>query len=280
MFRPLDPLELLRRRDKHYLGGGDGILFAPTHPRWLDRPGFWDGGRVFLYPVDPLFTVTFVAADGKEHALRHMHRAWTPAELVVSYAAGGLELEERRVVLPGGRFLSEWRVTNGLTEPAELTVVAWTAQEGSLVTAREALSADGRGITFCRTASDESGEIGLLATLAFELETAEGWAVYEAEQEPGCPIQPEWASTPFRDRWERPVLLQERRLAALPSRDERRLVYAGLSRRLRLGAGEAESFTVIMQVLPLEPTLQPLAATGTPTPGRASAQSRTAWQQY
>ena len=121
MFRPLDPLELLRRRDKHYLAAGDGILFAPTHPRWLDRPGFWDGGRVYLYPVEPLFTVSFVAADGKELALRHMHRVWTPAELVASYAAGGLELEERRVGLPGGRFLSEWRITNGLAEPTELT---------------------------------------------------------------------------------------------------------------------------------------------------------------
>ena len=280
MFRPLDPLELLRRRDKHYLGAGDGFLFAPTRPRWLDRPGFWDGGRVFLYPVEPLFTVSFVAADGRERALRQMHRVWTPAELVVSYSAGGLELEERRVVLPGGRFLSEWRVTNGLTEPAELTVVAWTAQEGRLVTARDALSAGGRGITFCRTASAESGEIGLRATLSFDLETAEGWAVYETEEEPGHPIEPEWARTPFRDRWQHPVLPQERRLAPLFSPDERRLVYAGLSRRVRLGAGEADAFTVAMQVLPLEPTLQPLAAKTVPAPGRASAHSRTAWQQY
>ena len=280
MFRALDPLELLRRRDKHALGAGDGILFAPPHPRWLDRPGFWDGGRVFLYAVEPLFTVSFVNSDGRERPLRRMHREWTPAELMVTYSGGGLELEERRSVLPGGRFLSEWRVTNGLTEAAEVSVVAWTAQEGRLVTARDALSADGRGVTFCRTAADESGEIGLRCTLGFEQETAEGWAVYEAEAESDAPVLPEWIVTPFRDRWQGPALRRERRLAKTADPASRQLVYTGLSRRLRLGPGESDGFTVGLQVVPLEPSLQPLGARASPLPGRASVQSRTAWQQY
>ena len=49
--------ELLRREDKHYLGGGDGIIFAPPLPLWLDRPGFWDGVHYFLFAVRPAFTV-------------------------------------------------------------------------------------------------------------------------------------------------------------------------------------------------------------------------------
>ncbi len=280
MFRPLDPLELLRRRDKHFLAAGDGILPAPPHPRWLDRPGFWDGGQIFLYPIEPLFTLTFVERDGNERALRRMHRDWTPAELTVSYSAGGLELEERRSVLPGGRFVSEFRVTNGLADAVELTVVAWTAQEGRVVTARSTVGADSQGISFCRTASDRAGEIGLLCILRFEGEPAEGWALYESEDAGDRIPSPEWAATPFRDRWAGPVLRDERRLAPLPAPDPR-LVYGGISRRLRLGSGEADSFTVTMQVIPLEPSLRPLTPQApAPLPGRGAGQSRTSWQQY
>ncbi|HSM61091.1 MAG TPA: hypothetical protein VK849_09855, partial [Longimicrobiales bacterium] len=36
-------LQALARSDKWFLSAGDGFLWAPPFPRWLDRcPGFWD----------------------------------------------------------------------------------------------------------------------------------------------------------------------------------------------------------------------------------------------
>ncbi len=280
MLRPIDPLELLRRRDKHVLGAGEGILFDPPHPLWLDRPGFWDGGHVFRYPIAPLFTVTFVEPSGKELPLRRMHRDWTPAEIVTGYVGGGLELEERRVVLAGGRFVSEWRVTNGMANPAELTIVAWTAQESAVVTAREGARGGPEGVTFARTAqlgNGERAEIALVCTLRFEHEAPEGWALYEVDATPEA-VPPEWMLTPFRERWRGPTLRDERVLAS-GAGTERRLLFAGVSRKLRLGAGEADSFGASLQALPAAPELRPPSAAAPPI-GNAAAQSRTVWQQH
>jgi hypothetical protein len=280
MIRPIDPLELLRRRDKHLLSAGDGVLFDPPHPLWLDRPGFWDGGHVLRYGITPLFTVSLVELSGKERPLRRMHRDWTPAEMVSSYVGGGLELEERRLVLPGGRFVSEWRVTNGVADPADLSIVAWTAQDASVITAREAAQGSGDGIVFARTAhpdGEEGVEIALLCTLRFEHELAEGWSIYEVDPAPGL-LPPEWMLTPFRERWRGPALANERQLA--PSASEApKTVFAGLSRRLRLGPGEADSFTITLHVAPAAPELRPVQA-APPAIGRGAAVSRTAWQQH
>ena len=59
----VEPLELLARDDKWYLGCGDGAIFAPPFPLWLDVPGFWDGATIYQVDVAPLFTVS--ALDGK-----------------------------------------------------------------------------------------------------------------------------------------------------------------------------------------------------------------------
>jgi len=280
MIRPIDPLELLRRRDKHLLSAGDGVLFDPPHPLWLDRPGFWDGGHVLRYAIAPLFTISFVELSGKERPLRRMHRDWTPAELVTSYVGGGLELEERRLVLPGGRFVSEWRVTNGVADPADLSIVAWTAQDAGVITAREGAQGTDEGVVFARTAhpdGEDGVEIALLCTLRFEHEVAEGWSIYEADPAPGV-LPPEWMLTPFRERWRGPALGNERQLA--PTRTPApKTVFAGVSRRLRLGPGEADSFTITLHVAPAAPELKPIQAVP-PAIGKGAAASRTAWQQH
>ena len=123
----LDPIELLARDDKWYLGCGDGVLFAPPFPVWLDAPGFWDGGTIFPYAFEPLFTVTILDRGGYEIPMRAVSRRWTPAELTVEYRlAHGISATEVRTVHPGGIFVSEWRfrALRSLT----LHMVAWTAQ--------------------------------------------------------------------------------------------------------------------------------------------------------
>src|SRR3989338_7626127 len=107
------PLELLSREDKWYLGAGEGLVWAPPFPAWLDAPGFWDEAHVFEYPLAPLFTVAFVDDAGKEIPLRARTWTWTPAALEVSYdGVPRLAFTEARMVLPGFVLGSEWQIVN------------------------------------------------------------------------------------------------------------------------------------------------------------------------
>ncbi|MFI5245983.1 MAG: hypothetical protein ACHQQR_12200, partial [Gemmatimonadales bacterium] len=127
-----DPVEQLARDDKWQLGAGDGTLFAPEFPRWLDAAGFWDGATVMRRAVAPLFTVTVLDDEGREIAARLTARRWTPAELTSQYRLGlGITATEVRTVHPGGIFVSEWRFA--AYRPARIHLVAWTAQRGSRV---------------------------------------------------------------------------------------------------------------------------------------------------
>src|SRR5713101_2571718 len=95
-------LELLERSDKWYLSAGEGLIWAPPFPVWLDHPGFWDEAHVFEHPLRPLFSIALVDEAGREIPLRAVRKRWTPAALEVSYApVAGLEVVESRMVLPG-----------------------------------------------------------------------------------------------------------------------------------------------------------------------------------
>ncbi len=203
---PGDPLAALTRADKHYLGAGDGTLFAPPHPVWLERPGFWDGGHVFLYALRPLFTVSFVQPDGGALVLRPGRRTWTPAELRVEWDGAGWALTERRVVLPGGRFASAWEVeTRG---EGELTLVAWTAWEGAALPERAQLAGGSDGVRARFHATDaqlRTGELDLDVVLSFHERSAHGWAIHESQHPRLADSLPDWDVTPFRDRWQVPA---------------------------------------------------------------------------
>ncbi len=95
-FDPEHPLDGLRRSDKYQLGGGEGLLFAPAHPRWLERPGFWDGIQLFQHVIRPAFTIAIVRGDGRELRLDQTARSWTPAELDSTYIAEDLAVTKER----------------------------------------------------------------------------------------------------------------------------------------------------------------------------------------
>jgi hypothetical protein len=218
------------RPDKWYLGMGDGLLWAPPFPRWLEWPGFWDEAHLFQYPVGPLVTLSFVRS-GKALTPRARCRQWTPAALTLDYTLDGLPARERRAAT-GGAFISEWLITNPRRRPVALDVVAWTAVPGeALATSDVRVAAN--GLQFIRTVADRHGHDARVAMSLTLSPAAQSHGGYRSER--SAPDVPPWFElTPFADRWEDDGRLRdELRLDGL---DDSGVVYLGLQRRIRLGA--------------------------------------------
>lgn len=193
----IDPVEQLARADKWQLGAGDGTLFAPAFPRWLDVPGFWDGATVLRRGVAPLFTVTVLDDEGREIAARVTARRWTPAELTLQYRLGqGITATEVRTVHPGGIFVSEWRFA--AFRPERIHLVAWTAQRASRV---ERGSAQWNGalqfVVAARHGEDDDSPLRARAELAC-VGGAVSWSAMRSE---GAVSGPAWELTPFVEQW-------------------------------------------------------------------------------
>lgn len=199
-------LQALARPDKWYLAAGDGPIWAPVFPLHLDRPGFWDEGHLFHFPVGPLFTVALVDG-GRARVLRAVERIWRPDRLTVGWAQpdgdGRVLLVEERCVLPGARFVSSWRAPQGWDAAglAGTWLVAYT-QVPESDTTWQGGSAD-RGLAWRRTLQHR----GLVTEADFALTVGT-----VGDSGPGgvrrCALRsqgqstPRWGLTPFVEAWD------------------------------------------------------------------------------
>jgi hypothetical protein len=205
----MDVIELLARDDKWYLGSGEGVIFAPPFPAWLDAPGFWDEATIYQYHVAPLFTVTLLDHDGREIALSRRSRRWTPAELTVEYdAPGGLIATEVRTVQPGGVFASEWIVRS--THALSLHAIAWTAQDTTSIDLPTV--AWNGALGFTRRVLDRR-EVPLAVHMELaSLGEASSWSASLSERNV---LQPHWRHTPFGEQWTGDALPRRVRLQGI-----------------------------------------------------------------
>ena len=268
----IDAVELLARDDKWFLGAGDGTLFAPPFPQWLDAPGFWDEATFYHYAFAPLFTVTALDADGREIAARAVSRRWSPAELTIRYRLGqGLTATEVRSVHPGGIFVSEWRLA--AFEPTRIHLVAWTAQDGASV-ARHTPAFNG-ALAFTRMLTDRRKvPLAVRAELAC-VGGVTSWAASRSEQ---SAAQPHWRLTPFVEEW---------RAGALPCtvRDDGispdGLFYAAIHRAVDVEyAGASAAFA--MRLVPANDALRRPADAlpAAPRQGTFGGASRRRWGEF
>lgn len=97
----LDPLALLERTDKWFLGGGKAALYAPAFPKHLDTPGFWDEAYFADIRLERLYCLLLLDESGKPLPLRCALRRWTPDRLTLLYTVeglSGLRVQEERVL--------------------------------------------------------------------------------------------------------------------------------------------------------------------------------------
>jgi hypothetical protein len=268
----IDPLEHLARDDKWFLGAGDGTLYAPPFPQWLDTPGFWDEATLFQYAFAPLFTVTVLDDNGREIAARAVSRRWSPAELTIRYRFGkGINATEVRTVHPGGIFVSEWRFAT--YEPARLHLVAWTAQDGASV-ARHTAGFNG-ALGFTRMLTDRR-KVPL--AVRAELACVGGAASWSALRSEHSAAQPHWRFTPFVEQWHS---------GALPCavRDEGisvdGLFYAAVHRSVDVDYGGA-SAAFAMRLIPANSALRTDGSSepASPRQGTFGGVSRRRWGEF
>jgi hypothetical protein len=277
-----DALARLARTDKWYLAAGEGLVFAPPFPQWLHVPGFWDEAHLFEYPLQPVFTVTFLDADGRELPLVPGERRWTPAALEMPYEpVAGIHAVETRMVLPGFVLGSEWALRNAGPERARVHVIAWATAPGNEVP-KGGVGWTSVELSWPRRLVDRRGQsLGVMLKLALARGT-DTWGAVRAE---ATANQPLFRLTPFWDRW-------DARHGGLACRGDLEgiadagQVYLGLHRALEIPVGGVARLAVALRV---EPDLAraasppPLRPESGPAPKKASsfaAASKASWQEF
>ena len=263
----MDPIELLARADRWQLSAGEGLVFAPPHPLWLDAPGFWDSASLLGEEIGPLFTVSFLNDDGAEIAWHLTTRRWSPAELTVEYRlANGATAAEVRTLQPGGVFASEWRLE--APRPTRVHLLAWTAQPRAALDGP--IQYDGAVVFRRRSAAATGAREVALACVG----GTTSWALAGSE---GAPLHPRWRYTPFAGQWTSDGLLPGE-----PRIDPAEITYAAVHRSLFVAA-EGASTAFAMRVAPLEGA-RPVPASATATAAAHAATlggaSRRRWRDY
>lgn len=273
------PLDSLARSDKWYLSAGEGLIWAPPFPAWLESPGFWDEAHLFEYTLAPLFTVAFVDDDGREITLRPRagERRWTPAALEIPYSTtAGLELLEARMVLPGFVLGSEWQVVNVGAVPIRLHAVAWTTAPGTDVEPGEVTFNEAE-IEWSRVLADRRGE---KLPVQLQLAIARGTDTWGAVRSERTADQPHFRLTPFWDRWD-PLHAGLRSTAEVDGISNEGLVYLGVHRALEIEPGATARLAVALRAVP--DLVESATRVEPPAPRKASsfhAASRASWEGF
>ena len=199
---PQHRIKALARPGKWYLGGLDGVVWAPPFPRWLDHPGFWDPVHMVQYELGPCFSVALLDAKGNEipvtrssgssdSSRRHGRDIWRPGTLSTHWTtpAGSVAVETRRV-LPGGLIESSWTLAPEL--PAG-HLVAFTAQPAGTVSDARVSE---RGLKWTRTVTDRTGH-ELAVRMEILASRPPAWRSV-LPSEGGA--TPDWELSPFAER--------------------------------------------------------------------------------
>ena len=228
------------RPDKWYLGAGDGLLWAPPFPQWLEVPGFWDEAHLYQYAVRPLFTVSFLAG-GEVLPVRCRKRQWVPGTLTLAHTIGALRAREVRAVA-GGALGSSWEITNPTRRPITIDIVAWTAVDGDSLAARDVTRA-GAALAFVRTVADRQQHRARVAHELVLSPAAHSFAACRSESSTPV-LPPQFELTPFFDRWSGRL----ENVLRLDGLTEAGLVFLGLHRHVTIAPRKTVKIDVMMTI--------------------------------
>ncbi|MBC8064885.1 MAG: hypothetical protein H7Y17_08655 [Chlorobia bacterium] len=122
----MDPLSLLERKDKWFLGGGKGAIYAPPFPRWLEKPGFWDESYFADIRLTRLFTVLFCDSSGRPVKLKGEFISWRPDRMVFEHRSSSHVIRETRLVTEKHEWVSALDMISG---DGPLSAFVWSLPE-------------------------------------------------------------------------------------------------------------------------------------------------------
>jgi hypothetical protein len=247
----VEPLKLLSRPDKWYLGGGNRLLWAPPFPVFLDYPGLWDKAHYYNYEFLPLFTWALLDSHGKVVPLKHKKRMWNPAfvtqEYDGRYEASSFKITERKCVLPSDVALSTVTIQNKSRRSQKLHFVAWTVQESVPSKGNNWLEDVGfknSALSFLRHLKPEGRpELKIGCALGLNKKPT-SYAVNLSE---GSLPPPEWNHTPFSESFTKSGLPNEIRTSGITDDG---LLYLAVHTAITLRPSSTHTVSVGLAVAP------------------------------
>lgn len=109
----MDPLSLLERNDKWFLGGGRGAIYAPPFPKSLHAPGFWDECFLADIRMTRLFTVLFTDLADRPVRFRTEVQSWRPDRLILEHRSADRTIRETRLVTEDHDWVSVLELLEG-----------------------------------------------------------------------------------------------------------------------------------------------------------------------
>ncbi len=122
----MDVLKRLSRKDKWFLGGGKGAIYAPPFPRFLTVPGFWDESYLADIRLSRLFTLTFFDSKGRPIRFQSELKEWRPDRIVLRHKNDKYTLVEKRTVLANHAWVSHIEIVSG---QGPIGVAMWSLQD-------------------------------------------------------------------------------------------------------------------------------------------------------
>lgn len=279
----VDPLRLLARPDKWFLGGGNRLLWAPLFPTWLDYPGFWDNASYYNIELAPLFTWTILDEEGREIPLSIAKREWNPSRLTCVFEIdsskerpsrqSSLEILEEKCCLPDDELASVIRLHNKSKRRRRLSFIAWSVQLSDPRNGPSRISdaeVVGNGIEFRKTITTQlAGEIAIPCSLHLA-PTPQSYSLNVSE---GSIIQPHWQLTPFVEKIKN-GRLPDQHLQVDSTSDG--LVFMALQRTIELDPGGVKFVSVTFGVREVNSKRRPNKSPGT-KPEALIVKSSTNW---
>ncbi len=226
----MDILSLLSRQDKHFLGGGNRVVWTPPFPVYLDRPGFWDKASYFNFDFEPVFFVTILDERGRELRPKLRKRQWNPARLQQTYhLPNKLRLSEEKAVLPEDSLVSRWTIQNTGQTRQVLHLILWTAQasnpyEGKrFIDNADVIEGTLRFTKFIRLRDLPLHSIHAGMGLSLP---PDSFAIQLSEHTAN---QPEWKLTPFFEKFRDGTLPNKIKLSGV---DQSGLIYMALHKKI------------------------------------------------
>jgi hypothetical protein len=119
-------LSRLGRTDKYVLSNAQRLIYAPTHPRYVHKPGLWDEAHFYNHPIGPLVTLSIVNDRGVELPLKRTSTHWRPDRLLREFSDedGVCLVSETARMMADDTIRITWTIQR---KPGFENAVIWTA---------------------------------------------------------------------------------------------------------------------------------------------------------